>query len=47
MKTLYRVVFIIVNVLFPKIYKKDLNRLSTILKGVVALKYWLTLKVLN
>ncbi|MFT5668719.1 MAG: hypothetical protein ACI9DK_002924 [Vicingaceae bacterium] len=47
MKTLYRVVFKIVNVLFPRIYEKDLTHLSKILKGVVALKYWLTIKLLN
>gem|GEM_PF-3955434 len=47
MDKIYRILFSVLNVLFPKIYKKDLTRLTKTQKSVVALKYWLTIKLLH
>ncbi len=47
MKPFYQFLFNIVNGLSPKIHQKDLNHLTSFQKTVVAIKYWLTIKIID
>lgn len=47
MKFIYRILFSTVNTLFPKIFEKDLEKLSKTQTAVVGIKYWLSIKLLD
>lgn len=47
MKLILGLLFKVVNTLFPKFYEKDLTNLNSFQKGIVGLKYWLTIRLLQ
>jgi hypothetical protein len=46
-KTLYKVLARINKAILPRISRKDLNRLSTVDKAIVAYRYWVTVNSLD